>query len=575
MKIALFFLVLNGLTGQPQPATRLDSLALTLPDSLVLTRPDSVVRPAPAVQLTGELALSTGFYAMRGLEADRAQTMPWGLSGYLSLTTRSGWTIPVRLIWSSQNNQYRQPYNQVGFSPRYKKWLVLHGGYRNVTFSPLTLAGHTFLGAGVELNPGLLRVGAVAGKFNRAINADYADPDRVATFGRTGYSAKLGIGNQQNYLDLILLRVADDIHSIQTDSLTRLAPAENLVLGLSGRLQLHKKLFVELDAAGSAYTRDSRSEPLSAGRLQHLGFLSGLFTPRQSTQFYTALQTSLSYRTSQADLRLQYKRIEPDYKSMGAYYFQTDLESFTVAPTLRLFKKRLNVRTSLGWQHDNLFNQKKARTDRLIGSVSASWSSASDLTLDLLYSNYGITQRAGYRPLNDTARLAQNNRTLSGSVFKFWTGETMMHTLSGSASYQELQDLNGFTADLNENQNWNYNLSYAWQHLTTNIDLNVSYGYTRTKALDLSSVYHGPSVGIGKKFLKDNKLSFMLNVSYLSSQDMILEFDQKGSILNTALTTDYQLTPVHRLSINWTNAFNRGAQSFHEQQGTVQYSMNF
>jgi len=162
-------------------------------------------------------------------------------------------------------------------------------------------------------------------------------------------------------------------------------------------------------------------------------------------------------------------------------------------------KKRLNLRTSIGIQHDNLFNQKKARTDRLIGSFSTSYASKKDLTLDFVFSNYGITQRAGYRPLNDTARIAQNNRTLSANAFKLWTSETIIHTLTGSATYQALQDLNPFTADLNQNQNWNYNVSYAWQHLTANLDVNVSYGYTLTKALDMSSAFYGPSVGLAQK----------------------------------------------------------------------------
>ncbi len=531
------------------------------------------------MQLAGEVTLSTGFYAMTGLEAPRAQAMPWNLSGNLTINTQSGWNVPVRLVWSSQNNQYRQPYNQLGASPRYKDWLTLHAGYRNVVFSPLTLAGHTFLGVGVELNPGLLRVGAIVGKFNRAIDANYAEPDRVATFRRTGYSVKLGVGNQQNYLDLIVLRVADDLFSIRTDSLTSLKPGENLVLGLSGRLRLHKKLYAELDAAASAYTRDSRSEAVQAAgsydsRLRYLSYAKNLFTIRQSTQLYTALQTALSYRAKWADLKVQYKRIEPDYKSMGAYYFQQDIESFTMAPSLRLFKKRLNIRTSIGWQHDNLFNQKKARTDRLIGSASASYSSDKDLTLDLVCSNYGITQRAGYRPLNDTARLAQNNRTVSGSVFKLWPGERVMHTLTGSATYQELQDLNRLTAELNENQNWNYTLSYAWQNLKSNLDLNISYGYTLTRSFDMSSAYYGPSMGVGKKVLTD-KLSLLLTVSYLKSHEVLAEFDQRGSVLNAALTLDYQLTPVHRLSVNWTNVLNRGAQTFREQQGTVQYAVTF
>ncbi|HEX9956344.1 MAG TPA: hypothetical protein VGA96_03785, partial [Fibrella sp.] len=504
---------------------------------------------------------------------------PWSLSGSLTINTRSGWNVPVRLVWSSQNNQYRQPYNQVGASPRYKDWLTLHAGYRNIVFSPLTLAGYTFLGVGLELNPGLLRVGAIVGKFNRAIDASYANPDQVATFLRTGYSIKLGVGNQQNYLDLIVLRVADDLFSIRTDSLTSVKPAENLVLGISGRLQLHKKLYAELDAAGSAYTRDCRTEAVPStastdSRLRYLTYAKNLFTIRQSTQLYTALQTSLSYRAKWGDLKLQYKRIEPDYKSMGAYYFQQDIESFTTAPSLKLFKRRLNIRTSIGWQHDNLFNQKKARTDRLIGSASASYSSDKDLTLDLVYSNYGISQRAGYRPLNDTARLGQNNRTISGSLFKLWTGERVMHTFTGSATYQKLQDLNPFTAALNENQNWNYTLSYAWQTLASNLDLNISYGYTLNKFLDMSSAYYGPSMGVSKRMLKD-KLSLSLTMSYQKSHEVLAEFDQRGSVLSAALSADYQITPVHRLAINWTNVLNRGAQLFREQQGTIQYSVSF
>lgn len=564
--------------GGPAPT---DTLTQPRPNSLVRTRPDSLApQPlVPPMQLTGELALSTGFYATRGLETPRAQVTPWDLNGNLTFSTRSGWTVPVQLIWSSQNSRYT-PFNQVGVSPRYKRWLTLHGGYRNVVFSPLTLAGHTFLGAGVELNPGLLRVGAVVGQFNRAVDAHYVDPDRVATFRRTGYSAKVGVGNERNYLDLILLRVADDVHSIRTDSLTHTTPAENLVLGLSGRLQLPKKLYVELDAAGSAYTRDVRAEAVATStrsdtRLRYLGRLANGFTLRPQTQVYTALQTSLSYRTKRADLKVRYKRVEPNYASMGAYYFQTDIENVTVAPSLRLFKKRLNLRTSIGWQHDNLFNQKRTRTNRRIGSLSASYSSDKNLTLDLVYSNYGITQRAGYRPLNDTARLVQNNRTLSASVFKGWTGETTLQTVTGSATYQALQDLNPFTADQNQNQNWNYTVSYAWQHQTAHLDLNVSYGYTLSNAVDRSSTYYGPSVSVGKKTLNDNTLSLRLTVSYLKSWETLSGFNQRGLVLNTGLSIDYQPTPVHRLSASWTNALNQGNQTFRQQQGNVQYSVSF
>lgn len=541
--------------------------------------PDSTKQKTPSVQVTGDVSLSTGFYALRGLEATRPLLNPWGLSGEFSLSSRSGWVVPVQLLWSSETQRFRQPYNQVGASPRFREWLVLHGGYRNVVFSPLTLAGHTFLGGGIELNPGVLRVGAVVGKFNRAVNANFADPDRVATFGRAGYSAKVGLGNQRSYLDLIVLRVADDAQSIRVDSLPQLAPAENVVLGLSGRFQFSKKLSVEIDAAASAYTHDSRTDTVATltshdERFRYLGQLKNLFTARESTQIYTALQAQLNYRGRWADLKLRYKRTEPGYTSMGAYFFQTDLESFTAAPALKLFHKRLNLRGSVGWQHDNLLNQKKTRTDRLIGSLSASYTSKKDLTIDLSYSNYGLTQRAGYRPINDTMRVAQNNRTLSGSVFKLWAGQTTVHTVTGSATYQELQDLNPFTADLNRSNNLNYTLNYMLEHLIANFDLNLGYGYTHTTGFDMSSAFYGPSLEIGHRTLR-NKLAIRLTVNYLESLETLTDLSESGSVVSTGLNLSYQLTPVHRLSLNATNVQSRGLQSFREQQGNVQYSMSF
>jgi len=37
----------------------------------------------------------------------------------------------------------------------YYKWITIHVGYRNINYSQFTLAGHTILGAGIELHPGI------------------------------------------------------------------------------------------------------------------------------------------------------------------------------------------------------------------------------------------------------------------------------------------------------------------------------------------------------------------------------------------------------------------------------------
>jgi hypothetical protein len=144
----------------------------------------------------GEFTIATGFYRSYGLDEARGQILPYSLNGKLTLVTNNGWTLPITMICNSQHNRFIQPYNQIGATPTYKKWLILHGGYRNVHFSPLTLAGHTFLGGGIELNPGKFRFGAIYGKFNRAIESNYITPDIIPVFERTGFSVKLGVGSQ-------------------------------------------------------------------------------------------------------------------------------------------------------------------------------------------------------------------------------------------------------------------------------------------------------------------------------------------------------------------------------------------
>lgn len=559
-----FSVLLSGLAMAGNGVARLDTVALPQSDST-----------QPVQKFTGNIALAKGFSVVRSQEVASVQNTPWYLTGNLTLTTRAGWTIPLQGVWSSPTNNYGQAYNAIGVSPSYKNWLTLHGGHQNLDFSPFTLEGYTVLGAGFELNPGLLRVGVMAGQFDKAIEPNR--PDRVAAFRRMGYCAKIGVGNDQTYLDVILLHAADDTNSIQPDSSGYLTPARNAILGLSGRIRASRKLTVELDAAGSAYTNDTRAEGLPVAPvgtwLRHVKYPK-LIPVNVSTSIRIAMQASLNYRMKWADLRLRYKRVEPGYQSMGAYYMQNDIERITVAPTLRMFKSQLQVRGSLGWQHDNLTNQKRTRTDRLIGSAGVSHTSEKNMTLDLSVSNYGVTQRAGYRPLNDTTRMSQNNRSLSGSVFKSWTQRDKLHNLNASAMYQELQDLNPFTALQNQSRNWNYSLSYIMQNPAAGLDVNISYTYTSSLAAELRYVNHGPTVSMEKKLLK-SKLSALLMVSYLSNTQTFSDLTESSSTLNTTFSLDYHLTPVHRLSVSGTDGRNRGAQAFQQQQGTVRYTVTF
>lgn len=549
---------------------------------------------AKYVKVSGGLNAYAGFYASNGIQA-RNQAAPFGLSGQLTIVLPQGINIPITAVLGNQGASFsvRQPFNQFGLSPTYK-WITVHGGYRNVTFSPFTLAGHTFLGGGVELNPGKLRLGAIYGKFNNAISGTLADANVLPSYGRTGYAVKVGYGKPGNYIDLTMLRAKDDSSSIASvpESATQtVKPAENLVVGITSRLLIVKVFTVELDAALSAYTRDLRAGQVAAEGTNPVVRLFGkLYTPRLSTQLTQAVQASVGYRDSWGSLKLQYKRIDPNFQTMGAYYFQSDIESYAIAPTVNLLENKLRLAGSYGVQFDNLANSRNVRTGRTIGSLLVSYNPATKFGFDLQLSNYGISQQAGLRPVIDTLRLAQNNLSATANLRYTRQKEDVVQSVNLTTTYQQLTDLNQRTAAQTENKNLNANLSYFYQQTTTGWGLTGMLTYTQTNLPvaatlglpDSTNVpqtndgivrFYGPTIGANQTFL-DRKLTTSFTASYLINKQLGVT----GKVLTASLTGNYQL--AKRQTLNATLYYlntDTGiqAQRFNELRGNLGYGISF
>lgn len=536
---------------------------------------------ASPVKVSGGLNAYAGFYTASGIAA-RNQPSPFGLSGSVTVALPGGISLPFSAVLGNQGNSFRQPFNQFGVSPTYK-WATVHAGYRNVSFSPFTLAGHTFLGGGVELNPGKLRLGAVYGRFNKAISTNLAEPDIVPAYGRTGYAVKVGYGKPGNYVDLIMLRAKDDSASIvsvpQSVSQT-VTPAENLVVGLTTRLLIVKHITVELDGALSAYTRDVRSSLVSAeGSNPVARFFGRLITPRLATQLTQATQAAIGYRFQNAGINLQYKRIDPNFQTMGAYYFQSDIESYAITPNLTLMDGKLRLSGSYGIQFDNLANNKSARTGRKIGSLVVSYNPATAFGIDVQLSNYGISQQAGFRPLIDTIRLAQNN--LSATVNTRYTlqQEDVLQVFTLTTTYQKLSDLNASTASQTENNNVNLNLGYFYQQTTTGWGFNGMLSYTQTQLpiaigdTNRTVRFFGPTLGATQSFF-EKKLTTSANASYLVNQQAGIT----GKVMTISVNGGYQVAKRQTLnvSLNYLNS-NTGIQeqTFNELRGNLGYGISF
>ncbi|MEM6320861.1 MAG: hypothetical protein AAF960_24560, partial [Bacteroidota bacterium] len=189
--------------------------------------------------------------------------------------------------FKDQAASYRNRFVRVGASPYYK-WMKLHVGHRNMRFSPLTMDNLTFFGAGVELNPGKVRVAAMRGRLAQAepIDLSLLEPN-LPVFRRTGWGVKLGYGDQDNFADFIVFNAKDDLNSIELIPTLEqeVAAAENLVVGLNLQRTLFEKFLVKLEVAGSAFTPDISQFAEGDNPFPYPNFL---FTPRLGSNFKKA-----------------------------------------------------------------------------------------------------------------------------------------------------------------------------------------------------------------------------------------------------------------------------------------------
>ena len=489
------------------------------------------------ITLNGSIGLGFGTYNVNGIPA-RQRAFSYIFNGAPSLSLY-GVSFPFTVVVSDQQRSYTQPFNQYGISPTYK-WATFHAGWRSLEFSPFTLAGHNFLGGGVELNPGKLRFGFIYGRFNKAIEEDLNQPLALAqqpAYKRTAYSVKLGLGTDRNHFDIIFLNGKDDINSltIKPTSII-LTPSENMVLGFSSKFSFLKRFVFDMDFSGSIFTRNVLSDTVENIQLDRISFIKKLVTLNSSTQLLTAAQTSLGYNANFYSVKLKYRRVDPDYKSMGAYYFETDVQNYTVETAFRLFKNQLQVGGSFGLQNDNLLRDKSFRSNRKIGSANISFNKPA-YGIDLRYTNFGITQDRGLNPVLDVLRIARTNHNLS-SVFRYNINrEAVAHGFILVANIQSLVDLNEFTAPNSKSDSKTLNFSYQFGLPKKSFGANANINYTIANVAFGKSIFYGPTLGLSKSIDK-GKAGLNLSASYQLQRNNDLD---AGTIFNTNLNGSYRL----------------------------------
>jgi hypothetical protein len=532
------------------------------------------------IQLSGTINLSLESYSASGIES-RKKPFSWMISGAPTITVL-GVQMPFSFLFSNFENRYYQPFNQYGISPKYK-WATFHAGYRNIQFSPYTLAGYRMLGGGVELNPRGLRFGFMYGRLNRSAQIDsaqFANPLAFRpqpTYTRMAYAAKVGVGNDRNYFDVSMLKGWDKESSLDQKLRDSVAPASNIALGLSWKITFLRRFTWQTDVGVSHYTNDIYADKLELDSTDPkiLRQLIKLFPTRISSQALTAGETRLSYQDKIFGLGLQYRRVDPDYKSMGAYFFQSDIEQFNVMPSLRLYKGKLGISGSVGLQRDNLYRQKLSTSERVTGNANINFNPSPRFGVNFNYSNFGITQNPlRTSPTDEIFKQVSQSFTLV--PYLNFVNDNTVKNIQLVTSFQSLNSPVQ-TINTSPDQHTLFGTvvySQTWIKKQLSLNTSINYNNTSLQGGDIGSIGGGlgASVPLYKK-----KINVNANASYNSNK---FNGVSNGFTINGDISAAIRLFKRNSLQLGFNYLKNKATdqtvvQSFDEKTIRVGYGLSF
>lgn len=494
--------------------------------------------------------------------------------------------MPVSYSYSNQGEQlnYNLPFNinRLSLHPKYK-WIQGHIGNVAMSFSPYTLNGHRFTGGGVELTPnGPWKVSAMSGRLLKAAEFD-GDEQTVPAFQRMGYGLKVGYEQEKYSAGVIAFYAKDDINSIGVvPDEQDVTPKENLVLSLEGSYKILENLQANAAYATSGMTQDLRADVLDSRPSN----MAGLFLRnRTSTEYFGAFRAGLNYSLEKSTLGVAYERIAPGYETLGAYFFNNDFENITLNTSTVLFNDKLNLAFNIGYQQDDLKDQKKRSMNRTVGSVNASYNASELLTMTASYSNFTTFTNAKvnqFEVINDDNLLDDQYDVLDYKQLSQNANININYILSKKEDLQQNLNVNYALADVSNaedgvvrlgnastfhNGNVSYTLGFPNKGMNVTTALN---GTLNTIGTENSSTW-GPTLNINNKFL-ENTLNTIFGASYNTSNSSMA----KTSVTNLRANLSYVLKEKHNFHLNVIQLFkNLSKGNTHELTITFGHSYSF
>jgi hypothetical protein len=510
----------------------------------------------PNLKVTGGINANTIFYNSN--EQSSREAFTYLLSGNLNISAFN-FNIPISYSITNQGNNlgYTAPFdfNRFCIMPKYK-WVKAYIGNVSMTFSPYTLSGFPFKGIGLELTPrSPFKISLMGGKLLKAVDQDDA-LGGVRVYERFGYGAKLGFEKESYKINWIGFYAKDNENSISfTDTDTGVTPKENWVNSFIFNTSLLNNLSFNVEYALSVLTDDTRAQSTS-GR----SYRDRFFSAKENTSYLNAVNVNFDYVIQKSKLGLTYERIDPNYNTLGALYFNNDLENIALRFSRPFYGDKINISTSLGYQRDDLAQEKKQNTKRVVGSVNMDYKITDQINFTGSYSNFSTYTNKKL----DQFELINNSNVVAADTLNY---RQLSQNANVSLTY-------AFGKEKNQNMNFNYsiagqaneqggiirkgqastvqnyNLGHTINFAGIKTALISSLNYTNNQVGQFDNSSLGASVSASKKLLKE-KMNANFGLLYNNTQSEA----SSGSVFGIKLNNSYTVLQKHNFTLGMTSMF--------------------
>lgn len=525
---------------------------------------------APILTSNGGITLSQISTFIPGDTTGRADPYTYYLAGNVNFSLFSVVNVPVSFAYT--NNRVSKdaslPFNRFSIAPSYK-WIKVYAGYSSMTFSPYTLVGHEVFGGGVELTfEDGLKISAIYGRMQKEVRRDSINTN--PTYKRMGGGFKIEHSSKVGDFGFNVFKAKDVMSSYFRDNPDSIiTPQDNISGSLFMNLKMIKTLMLTMEYGISAINSNiSRSDSSSRS------FKSNFIEQNGDLAIHHAFKAGISQTSAIGVIGATYERVSPNYNTFGSYYFVNDYQNITANFSTSI-KTWLNFAMDVGYQRDNLSDQKINGTKRFIISTNASSMITKKLNVGVSYSNLKsythikqiyneLTATNQYQNL-DTLSYTQLNLTTSCNVnYTLKSTKENRQNINVSFTYQEASEKQSSDTMYVGNQIYNTVLSYQYSLIPQKFNASTSVNYNHNQLPNSYMGVFSYNLSLQKTFFEKLKVSLIGTYSRSFNDTMSL-----AKIANIRIAAGYTFVKRHNFNLSLAEVYNQGVK-----KTSTQYSVN-